>query len=171
MSDSLTPWTIACQASLSFTISLSLLKFMFIGSVIPSNHLILNRPLPLLPWSFPASGSFPMSQLFASGNQSIGASASKSVLPMNIQGWFLLGLTSSAIWRKKWQSTPAFLPGESHGQKSPGGLQSKGSQSQTRLISILRSKSLFLTNSCIFKCKLSSVAFSLTSQASSPLFP
>ena len=44
-------------------------------------------------WSFPASGSFPMSCLFTSGGQSIGASASASVLPMNIQGWFPLGLT------------------------------------------------------------------------------
>ena len=43
--------------------------------------------------SFPASGSFLMSQLFASGGQSIGASALASVLPMNIQGWFHLGLT------------------------------------------------------------------------------
>ena len=43
--------------------------------------------------SFPASGSFPMSWLFTSGGQSIGASASASVLPMNIQGWFPLGLT------------------------------------------------------------------------------
>ena len=43
--------------------------------------------------SFPASGSFPRSQLFGSGGQSIGASALASVLPMNIQGWFLLGLT------------------------------------------------------------------------------
>ena len=43
--------------------------------------------------SFPASGSFPMSQFFASGGQSIGASASASVLPMNIQDWFPLGLT------------------------------------------------------------------------------
>ena len=42
--------------------------------------------------SFPASGSFPMSPFFESGGQSIGASASASVLPMNIQGWFLLGL-------------------------------------------------------------------------------
>ena len=46
------------------------------------------------PQSFPASGSFPMSWLFASGGQSIGASASASVLAMNIQGWFHLGLTS-----------------------------------------------------------------------------
>ena len=44
--------------------------------------------------SLPASGSFPMSQLFPSGGQSIGVSASASVLPMNIQDWFPLGLTS-----------------------------------------------------------------------------
>ena len=43
--------------------------------------------------SFPASGSFPMSQFFTSGDQSIGVSASASVLPMNIQDWFPLGLT------------------------------------------------------------------------------
>ena len=58
----------------------------------PSNHLILCRPLLFLPsQSFPASGSFQMSQLFASGGQSIGASA--LVLPMNIQDWFRLGWT------------------------------------------------------------------------------
>ena len=45
------------------------------------------------PQSFPASGSFPVSQFFASGGQSIGASTSPSVLPLNIQGWFPLGLT------------------------------------------------------------------------------
>ena len=43
--------------------------------------------------SFPASGSFPLSQFFTSGGQSIGVSASASVLPMNIQDWFPLGLT------------------------------------------------------------------------------
>ena len=53
------------------------------SSVVPSSCL----------QSFPASGSFPMSQLFASSDQSIGASASASVLPVNIQGWFPLGLT------------------------------------------------------------------------------
>ena len=47
-----TPWTAACQASLSITISLSLLKLMSIESVIPSNHLILCRPLLLLPSMF-----------------------------------------------------------------------------------------------------------------------
>ena len=80
---------------LSFTIS-QLFKLMSIESTMPSNisqwcHLILCCPLLLLscPQSFPASGSFPTSQLFASGGQSIVASASASVLPMSIQGWFL----------------------------------------------------------------------------------
>ena len=72
-----TPWTATYQAYLFFIVSQSLLKLMSIDSVIPSNHLILCHPLLLLPsQSFPASGSFPMSQLFTSGGQSIGASAS-----------------------------------------------------------------------------------------------
>ena len=50
-------------------------------------------PFPSCPQSFPQSGSFPMSWLFASGDQSIGVSASASVLPMNIQDWFPLGWT------------------------------------------------------------------------------
>ena len=50
-------------------------------------------PFSSCPQSFPAPGSFPMSQLSASGGQSIGASALTSVLPMNVQGWFPLGLT------------------------------------------------------------------------------
>ena len=50
----LTPWTTACQASLSFTISWSLLKLMSIESVMPSNHLVLCRPLLLLPSIFPS---------------------------------------------------------------------------------------------------------------------
>ena len=54
MSDSATPWNAACQASLSITNSRNLLKFMFIESVIPSNHLILCRPLLLLPSIFPS---------------------------------------------------------------------------------------------------------------------
>ena len=87
MSDSLLPLA-ACQASLSITNSQSPLKPMSIESVMPSNHLILCHPLLLLPSSFPASGSFPMSQLFVSGGQSIGVSASTSVLPMNTQDWY-----------------------------------------------------------------------------------
>ena len=87
------PWTVAHQASLSITNSWSLLKLMSVSwwyhptispSVVPfSSHLR----------SFPASRSFPMSQFFSSGGQSIGVSASASVLPMNIQDWFPLGRT------------------------------------------------------------------------------
>ena len=81
------PWTAACQASLSFTRSWSLFKLMSIESVMPSNHLTVFSCLQ----SFPVSGSFPMNHLFTSGGQSIGASV--SVLPINIQDWFSLGLT------------------------------------------------------------------------------
>ena len=88
-----TPWTAAPQASLSITNSQSLLKLMSIKSLMSSYHLILCHPLLLRLQSSPASGSFPMSQFFPSGGQSIGASASVSVLPMNIQDWFPLGLT------------------------------------------------------------------------------
>ena len=78
--------TAACQSSLSFTISWSLLNLMSIQSMVPSNHLILCRPLLLLPSIFPnIRVFFPMSQLFASGGHTIGVSASASVLPMNSQ--------------------------------------------------------------------------------------
>ena len=69
LSWSATPWTATLQASLSVTSSRSLLKLMSIKSVMPSNHLILCRPLHLLPSVFP-TGSFPVSQFFASGGQS-----------------------------------------------------------------------------------------------------
>ena len=88
-----TSGTATCQASLSFTVSLSLFKFVSIELVMPSNHLILCHPFLLLLQSFPASGSFPMSWLFTSGGQSTGASASASVLPMNTQDWSPLGWT------------------------------------------------------------------------------
>ena len=81
----LTQWTEACQASLSITNSCSLLKLMSDESVITSDHLILCCPTLLLPSIFPNSGSFSMSQFFASGGQSIGLSASAPILPMNIQ--------------------------------------------------------------------------------------
>ena len=96
-----TPWTAVCRASLSFTISQSWLKFMSIESVMPSNHLILFHLL-LLPSVLPSlTGSFSISWLFASGGQSIGATASASVLPMNIQGWFPLGLTGLIYLQSK----------------------------------------------------------------------
>ena len=88
-----TSWTAAHQTSLSITNSQSLLKLLSIELVMPSNHLILSSFSSWLQ-SFPASGSFPRSQLFASSGQSIGVSVSVSVLSMNIQGWFPLGLTS-----------------------------------------------------------------------------
>jgi len=71
----------------------SLLKLMSIESVTTSNHLILCHPLLLLPSIFPSIRVFPMSKFFTSGGQSIGVSASASVLQMNIQDWFPLGLT------------------------------------------------------------------------------
>ena len=77
-------------ASLSITNSWSLLKLMSIESVMPSNHLILFSSCLQ---SFPASGSSEMSQFFASGCESIGVSASASVLPVNIQDWSPLGWT------------------------------------------------------------------------------
>ena len=94
MSNSVTPWTAAHQVFPSITSSRSLLILMSIESVMPSNHL----SHPLVPFSshlqsFPALGSFPMSQFFPSGGQSIGVSASASVLPVNIQDWFPLGWT------------------------------------------------------------------------------
>ena len=86
-----TPWTVAHQASLSFTISWSLLKLKFIEWWC---HSTISFSVALFSClqSFPASECFPMSQLFASGGQNIRASASASLLPMNIQDWFPLGL-------------------------------------------------------------------------------
>ena len=96
-----TPWTTARQASLSITNSWSLPKLMFIESVIHptispsvvhfSSHL----------QSFAESGSFQMSQLFPSGGQSIGVSASASVLPMNTQNWYDLGWTGWISFQSK----------------------------------------------------------------------
>ena len=90
-----TPWIAAHQASLSSTISQSL----HCSNSCPLSrwcYLTTSSSAALFSFclqSFPASGSFPMSPLFASGGQSIETSALASVLPMNIQGWFPLGLT------------------------------------------------------------------------------
>ena len=86
-------------------------------------------PFPPCPQSFPASGCFLMSQLFASVGQSIGASASVSVLPMNIQDWFPLGSTglmslqskglsrvfsNTTVWKHQFFGTQPFLRSSSH---------------------------------------------------------
>ena len=80
-----TPQTAAGQDSLSITSSWSSPKLMSIELVMPSSHLIPCCPFSSCPQYLPATGSFPLSQLFASGGQSTGVSASASVLPMNTQ--------------------------------------------------------------------------------------
>jgi len=98
-----TPWIAARQASLSITNSRSPPNPLSIESVMPSNHLIHPTisssvvPFSSCPQSFPASGSFPVSQLFTSGGQSIGVSVSTSVPPMNTQDWSPLGWTGWCI--------------------------------------------------------------------------
>ena len=82
-----TPWTAACQASLSITNSWSLLKLMSIESVMPSNYFILCRPLLLTPSIFPSIRVFPNESVLHIRGQSTGVSASASVLPMSTQGW------------------------------------------------------------------------------------
>jgi len=86
-----TPWTAACQASLSFTISWSLPKLISIESTMPSNHLILCRPLLLQPSIFHSSRVFSRVALCIR-RPKYWASASAWVHPMNIQGWFPLRL-------------------------------------------------------------------------------
>ena len=101
-----TPWTAAHQPSLSPGVCsnsypLSRWCYPTISSSVSA--------FSSCPQSFPASGSFPRSWHFTPGGQSIGAPASASVLLMNIQGWFPLGLTSliSLRWRDSQESSPA----------------------------------------------------------------
>ena len=103
--------------------------FMSIESVMPSNHLILCCPLLLLTSVFPSTGAFPVSQLFKSGGQSIGASTSASFFPKSIQGWFPLILTdlisllskgpsrvfsNTTVWMHQFFGTLPFLLFSSH---------------------------------------------------------
>ena len=88
------PWPVAPQAPLSSTVSQSLLQFVSVESVLLSNHLILCCSLLFLPSVFASIRVFSNeSTLRIQVGQSIGASASASILPMNIQGWFPLGWT------------------------------------------------------------------------------
>ena len=95
------PWTAACQASLIITYSWGLFKLMSIGSVMPSNNLILCRPLLLLPSIFPSIRDFSNESVLPSGGQSIGVSDSASFHPMNIQNWFPLGWTGWIFLQSK----------------------------------------------------------------------
>ena len=105
LSDSL--WAAAWQASLSITNSWSLLKFMSIKSVMPSNHLILCQSLLLLPSIFPSIRVFSIESVLSIRWLNIGISASVLVLPMNIQDWFPLGLTGLiSLQSKSQESSP-----------------------------------------------------------------
>ena len=124
-----TPWTGSTPGLPVLTISQNLLKLMSIELVMPSNYLILCHPVLLLPSIFPSIGVFIMSRYFPSGGQSIGASASASVFPMNIQGWFPLGLpglisllskglsrifSSTTVWKHQFFGAQPFLLSGSH---------------------------------------------------------
>ena len=115
---------------------------MSIESVTLPSYLILCHPLLLSLESSPASRSFPASQVFASAIQSTGAPVSASVLPMNIQGWFLLGwigwislqskglsrvFSSTTVWKHQFFSAQPSLWSNSHILKFLGGSDSKES--------------------------------------------
>ena len=128
VSDSVTPWTAAHQASLSITSSCSLTKLMSIESVMPSNHLILCCPLLLLPSMFPSIRIF--------SNESVLCirwpkywSFSFSITPVNTQGWFPLGLSglvsllskgllrvfsSTTVWKYQFSDAQSSLWSSSH---------------------------------------------------------
>ena len=122
-----TSWTAAHHASLSLTNSWSLSKFMSIASVMPSAISSCDALFSFCLQPFPGSGTFPMSQLFASDDQNTGVSA--LVLPLTIQGGFPLKLTglisllskglsgvfsSTAFWRHQFFSTPPSFWSGSH---------------------------------------------------------
>ena len=96
----MSPSTAVCQASLSFNISQSLFKLMSVELVMPLNHLILCRPLLLLSSIFPSIRVFSNEWALCIDGQCIEASASASVLPMNIQCRFPLGLTGFILQSK-----------------------------------------------------------------------
>ena len=93
MSDSETPWTTAYQASLSLTIPLTQSSCPLSWWCHPATSSSSDALCSFCPQSFPASGTFPVSQLFTPSDQNTGISASASVLSMSTQGWFPLGLT------------------------------------------------------------------------------
>ena len=126
-----TAWTVAHQASLSFTTSRSLRKFMSIESMMPSNHFVLCCPFLILPSILPRTRVFSDELTFHLGSHKYWGFSFRSVLPMNIQSWFPLGLTSVISFQSTGlsqvsSSTPqfksinssVFFPGEPQGQWS-----------------------------------------------------
>ena len=110
VSDSLRPHGLQqARPPCPITNSWSLLKLMSTESVMPPNHLILCHPLLFLPSIFPSiKGLFKWVSSSLSGGQSIGTSASASVLPINIQDWFPLGLTDLIFLLSKGLSIPQY---------------------------------------------------------------
>ena len=100
VANSATPWIATRQASLSFTISWNLLKLMSVESVMPSNYLILGHPL-LFPSIFPSIRVFSNESTFLITWPKYWSFISASVLPVNIQGWFPLGLTGLISFQSK----------------------------------------------------------------------
>ena len=88
-----TPWTVACQVSLSFILPWSLFKLMSIESVMPSNHLVLCHPLLFLPSIFPNFRVFSNESTLLIRWPNNWNFSFSTILPMNIQGWCSLGLT------------------------------------------------------------------------------
>ena len=99
-----TPWTVACQASLSITNSGGWLKLIAIESVMPPNHLILCCSILLPPSIIPSIRAFSKESVLHIRGQSIGVAASASALPMNIQDRFPLGLTGLTSLQSKGHS-------------------------------------------------------------------
>ena len=119
-----TPWTAACQASLSSSISWNLLKLLSIELVMVSNHLILCCPFSSCPQYFPTSEFFPMSQLFSSGGQSIGASEGHLAAPKRSSSvkWGVVIFTSE----KAMATHSSILAWKIPWAKEPGRMQSMG---------------------------------------------
>ena len=112
------PWAAAHQASLSIINSRSLLKLMYIELVMPSNQTISSSVIPFssCPQSFPARGE--------KGQQislSLFQYLSEALASVGFDPW-----VGKIPWRRAWQLTPVFLPGESHGQRSLAGYSSRG---------------------------------------------
>ena len=143
----MTPWTAVGQASLSITNSRSLFKLISIKLVMPSNHLILCRPLLLPPSIFPSIRVFSYESVlrikwpkYWSFSFSISPSNEHSELIFFRIDWLDLlavqGTLKSLLqhhswkasipWRRKWQTTPVFLPGECHGRRSLVGYSPRG---------------------------------------------
>ena len=102
---------------------------MSIESVMPSNHLIFCYPLLPLPSIFPSTRVFSKSCLFASGDQSITVSASASVLPINIQGWYRNGEHNLSVWFRVFRKLE--------------GQQSSAALTPSRLLLMIRLRELF----------------------------